>query len=103
MEISKFEKRLIECGIEIKLDDSAKEFLLSISHSDKYGARELKRNIQKYIQDEMSVKIITKEFKNGDCIKIVKSLTDENLEFINLSDMLSLNESTETSSENTIN
>jgi len=41
-------------GIELKITDSAKEFLLEKGYDPKYGARPLRRTIQKYIEDELA-------------------------------------------------
>ena len=84
-------KKLKDNNMEIQLDDSAKDFIFEKGWNEEMGARPLKRAIQKYIQDEISIKIIMKEIKSGDKIKIAKSLNGDDLEFINISNMLSLN------------
>lgn len=91
IEVSKFIKRLDEIGIKITLDDSSRDFLFEKGWDADMGARPLKRAIQKYIEDEISLKLITKEIKSGDEIRIVKSLTGENLEFLTVTNLLYLN------------
>ena len=91
IELSKFVKRLSDTGIIVELDETTKDFLFEKGWDADMGARPLKRAIQKYIEDEMSVKMLTKEIKIGDKIKVVKSLTDDNLEFLTVTDLLKFN------------
>lgn len=89
IELNKFSKKIEELGISIELTDESKEFLFEKGWDADMGARPLKRAIQKYIEDEISIKIITKEIKKGDKIKIVKSLDDDILDFVTVNDFLS--------------
>ena len=90
IELESFVGKLTENGIGIELDDTTKEFLFEKGWDEDMGARPLKRAIQKYIEDEISVMLITKEIKNGDVIKIIKSLVEDKLEFIKKNELLSL-------------
>ena len=92
IEIVKFIDKIGELGINIVLDDSSKEFLFEKGWDPDMGARPLKRAIQKYIEDEISVKILTKEIKKGDNIKVVKLLDEDSLDFISVDDLLSFDE-----------
>ena len=90
IEIVKFITRLKDNNVSIELDDTTKDFLFEKGWDAEMGARPLKRAIQKYIENEISVKLLMKEIKPGDVIKIKKSLTEDKLEFlkpIDLSDM----------------
>ena len=49
------------------------EFLLEKGSDFKYGARPLRRAIQRYIEDEISEKILLKDFSDGDNIVISKN------------------------------
>jgi ATP-dependent Clp protease ATP-binding subunit ClpC len=91
IEIAKFITRLKDNGIELELDETTKDFLFEKGWDADMGARPLKRAIQKYIEDEISVKLITKEIKVGDKIKVVKSLTEDNLEFLTVTNLLDFN------------
>lgn len=91
IELSGLIKKLNENGIQLELDDTAKDLIFEKGWNEELGARPLKRAIQKYIQDEISIKIIMKEIKSGDKIKIARSLGEDKLEFVNISSMLSLN------------
>jgi len=73
LELDNFIKRLEDNGLILELDDTAKDFLFEKGWDPDLGARPLKRAIQKYIEDEISIKLIMKEFVEGDKIKVYKS------------------------------
>jgi len=72
-------KRLEEKKIEATISESAKRFLADKGFSAEYGARPLKRTIQKLVIDPLSVKILKDEFKEGD--KIVVDVKDRKVIF----------------------
>jgi ATP-dependent Clp protease ATP-binding subunit ClpC len=57
-------------GDEVKLTPAATEFLVKHGYDQTYGARPLKRAIQRYIEDPLSEKILTGEFIRGDEIEV---------------------------------
>lgn len=59
-------KRLEDSKITLKLTDKAEEFIANIGFDPVYGARPLKRAIQRYIQDPLAVKILEGAVKEGD-------------------------------------
>ncbi|MBV8668497.1 MAG: ATP-dependent chaperone ClpB [Candidatus Eremiobacteraeota bacterium] len=61
-------KRLSERGIELELTDKAKEYLAHRGFDPVYGARPLKRTIQKEIIDPLAVRILGAEFAPGDAV-----------------------------------
>jgi ATP-dependent Clp protease ATP-binding subunit ClpC len=63
-------KRLAEEELQLKLTDSATEFLVKNGYDEQYGARPLKRSIQKFIEDPLSEKILMGEFSKGDEIEV---------------------------------
>ncbi|MCM8798519.1 MAG: ATP-dependent chaperone ClpB [Candidatus Omnitrophica bacterium] len=63
-------KRLGEKNIVLKVSDEVKEFLAKEGFSPDFGARPLKRIIQKRIQDTLALKILNGEFKEGDRIAV---------------------------------
>jgi len=79
IEISYVAERLKEQHITFELDKSAKEFLIEKGFDPVFGARPLKRTIQRYLEDSLAQDIISKKFKEGAHIK-VKRKRDE-LEF----------------------
>ncbi len=62
--------RVNKLGYEISISASAKDYIVEKGYDPKYGARPLKRAIQKYIEDELAEAIIKAEMTNGDKISI---------------------------------
>ena len=63
-------KVLQEKDITMEVSDEAKEFILKQGTDLKYGARPLRRAIQRYIEDEISDLLLKQELKNGQKISI---------------------------------
>ena len=75
IEIAGFSKRLEDKGIEIVLDPKAKDFLITKGFDNAYGARPLKRTIQKYLEDPIAQELISKKIRANDVIHV--SVKDE--------------------------
>jgi ATP-dependent Clp protease ATP-binding subunit ClpB len=65
-----FEQRLTRRGLSLSINSAAKEFLVEQGWDPQYGARPLKRAIQKHIEDELAKRILGGEFRSGDTIAI---------------------------------
>ncbi len=63
-------RRVEERGIEVEMDDSAKTLLGNLGYDPTYGARPLKRVIQKQLVDTLALKILEGEFSEGDTVAI---------------------------------
>lgn len=59
IELSGFRKRLNELGYTLTLSDAAKDFIAGKGYDPQYGARPLKRAIQKYLEDELAELILS--------------------------------------------
>jgi ATP-dependent Clp protease ATP-binding subunit ClpC len=70
IELQKLFKRLIDLGYAIKLTDQAKEYVAEKGYDEKYGARPLKRAIQKYLEDPIAEEIINGTIKIGDVLLV---------------------------------
>ncbi|MCX7738859.1 MAG: AAA family ATPase [Hydrogenothermaceae bacterium] len=68
--INSLNKRLIDRNIRIELTESAKDLTIKFGYDPVYGARPLRRSIQKYIETRLSEKILRKEIKDGDTVLI---------------------------------
>jgi ATP-dependent Clp protease ATP-binding subunit ClpC len=62
--------RIYTLGYEIKLSTTAKEFIAEKGYDIQFGARPLKRAIQKYLEDPMAEIIIKSNLKEGDVISV---------------------------------
>ncbi len=79
--------RVESLGYKLELCDDAKDFIATKGFDIQYGARPLKRAIQKYIEDEMAEVIIQASVSEGDIIKVGFNKKDEKIttEIIELS------------------
>jgi len=74
--------------MEIELDESAEAFLAEKGFDHKYGARPLKRAIQKYLEDPLSEELLMGNFKEGDKILVKFPGKGEALTFVTASQEL---------------
>ncbi len=72
-------KSLLEKDIKLEISDDAKKYLLEKGTDIKYGARPLRRAIQRYLEDELSDMILRSELNNGNIINV--TIKDNNLNF----------------------
>ncbi len=68
IQVKNLKKRLAERNIDIELTDAAKSVLAKIGYDPTYGARPLKRAIQREIQDKLALMLLEGKFKEGDKI-----------------------------------
>ena len=62
--------RVRERGIEIELTDDARTLLGNLGYDPTYGARPLKRVIQKQLVDKLALKLLEGEFAEGDTVRV---------------------------------
>ncbi len=79
-------KNLNTNKIEIELDESALNFVAEKGFDPKFGARPLKRAIQKYIEDPLAEELLLNTFKEGDKIIVTHDSAKNELAFINSKD-----------------
>lgn len=70
IELAKLFKRIQNLGYQIKLTNKAKEFIADKGFDKQFGARPLKRAIQKYIEDLLAEQIVSAKLTEGDTIKL---------------------------------
>ncbi|MEM9764611.1 MAG: AAA family ATPase, partial [Pseudomonadota bacterium] len=70
LQLALLEKRLADRKIEVTLDDSAENWLAAKGYDPVYGARPLKRVIQKALQDPLAELILSGELKDGDSLPV---------------------------------
>jgi ATP-dependent Clp protease ATP-binding subunit ClpB len=70
IQLKRLRKNLANRKISLELTESAKALIAEKGYDPVYGARPLKRTIQRLIQDPLAVRILGGEFKEGDQIKV---------------------------------
>jgi len=70
IQLGQLKKRLAERHLDIEVTDAAKSTLAHEGYDPTYGARPLKRTIQREIQDKLAMKLLEGEFKEGDRILV---------------------------------
>ena len=68
IELNKLYKRIKEIGYDLNLSDKAKDYIADKGFDKQYGARPLKRAIQKYIEDSLAEEIVNSKLEEGDSI-----------------------------------
>jgi ATP-dependent Clp protease ATP-binding subunit ClpB len=72
-------KRLADRKIHITLSDAAKDFLVREGYDPVYGARPLKRALQRLLLDPLALRVLDGEFRDGDTV--AADLTDGKISF----------------------
>ncbi|HZS59132.1 MAG TPA: ATP-dependent Clp protease ATP-binding subunit [Gemmatimonadaceae bacterium] len=75
------QKRLSEEELTLRLTQAGSDFLVKHGYDENFGARPLKRAIQRFIEDPLSEKILMAEFAKGDEIEVDASADGTKLEF----------------------
>ncbi|THD66699.1 ATP-dependent Clp protease ATP-binding subunit [Robertkochia marina] len=79
IELEKLFLRIKGLGYHLSLTDKAKDYIANKGFDKQYGARPLKRAIQKYIEDALAEEIISAKLSEGDSIKMDLNEKDEEL------------------------
>ncbi|QZT37714.1 ATP-dependent Clp protease ATP-binding subunit [Halosquirtibacter xylanolyticus] len=80
-------QRVSALGYELQVSEDAKRYIAKKGYDPQFGARPLKRAIQKYIEDELAEVIIKTEIKDGDKINLSFNDKEQKLEFAINSDL----------------
>jgi len=78
LQMSEVEERLAEHGIHVELTQAAQELLAEVGFDPDFGARPLKRALQKQIESPLSVKLLAGEFKKNDTVTVDVGGEDDN-------------------------
>jgi ATP-dependent Clp protease ATP-binding subunit ClpB len=79
LQVAKLAERVREKGVEVELTDEARTLLGNLGYDPTYGARPLKRVIQKQLIDKLALKLLEGEFTPGD--RITVDAADGELDF----------------------
>ena len=81
LQVKDVQKRLAEQGnLSIELTEPAQRWLAQQGFDKDFGARPLKRAIQRYVESALSIRLLKGEFKTGDRVRI--DVADDQLDFI---------------------
>ncbi|MBQ1819929.1 MAG: ATP-dependent Clp protease ATP-binding subunit, partial [Bacteroidales bacterium] len=70
IELKKVLQRVKDLSVEISISDKAKDFLVENGWDANYGARPLKRTIQKYVEDVLAEEILNMTLTSGDTVQL---------------------------------
>jgi ATP-dependent Clp protease ATP-binding subunit ClpC len=79
IELKGLYERILNLGYSIQLSSEAKDFIIEKGYDLQFGARPLKRAIQKYLEDPMAEVIIKSDVSAGDTIKVGLDSQKENI------------------------
>jgi ATP-dependent Clp protease ATP-binding subunit ClpC len=82
LELVKLVKRIETLGYTLNLSDKAKDFIVDKGYDEKFGARPLKRALQKYIEDRLAEEIIKSNLQEGDSIQMDVNAASDDLEIV---------------------
>jgi ATP-dependent Clp protease ATP-binding subunit ClpC len=68
--VKELQERLADRKLNIELTDKAKAWLVKEGYDPVYGARPLRRAIERYVENPLSSKLLAGEFKEGDTVKV---------------------------------
>jgi ATP-dependent Clp protease ATP-binding subunit ClpB len=86
LQVARLIERVAERGVEIELSDDARTLLGNLGYDPTYGARPLKRVIQRQLVDKLALKLLEGEFAPGDAVEV--DAQDGELAFAKASDVL---------------
>ena len=81
LEIDKVLKRVRDKRITVHLDDSAKELLVAEGYDPQYGARPMRRAVEKHLEDQFAEHLLRGDIKEGDTVRITRREGEKTLKF----------------------
>ena len=76
LQIAEFDQRIREKGLSVKLQPAARQYFIAHGYDPAFGARPMRRLIQRELEDTVALKILSKECASGDSI-VVECRDDE--------------------------
>ena len=64
--------RIVDMGLTLNLDDSARTWLATVGYDPAFGARPMRRALQKYLESPLSMKFLSGEVVSGDVVSVTK-------------------------------
>ena len=82
LEVAKLVKRLKEKDIALTLTDEARDLLSGKGFDPAYGARPMRRAVERYLEDPLAESVLRGDVKPGDSVNVVKKPDVEELDFV---------------------
>ena len=81
LQMQEIGQRLSEHGLAVELTDAARLWLAEQGYDPSFGARPLKRTLQKYVESPLSVSLLSGDFKEGDKVIVDMNEKQDGLDF----------------------
>ncbi len=82
LEVDKLVKRLVEKEIVLTLSQEARDFLSEKGFDPAYGARPMRRAVERFLEDPLAESLLRGDVKPGDSVNVVKKADVEELAFV---------------------
>lgn len=70
LEVSKLSERLLEREMSMEISPEARDFLIEKGYDTDYGARPMRRAVERYLEDPLAEAILRSDIKNGDVVEV---------------------------------
>ena len=81
LEVQTFLDRLGEKGIKLELDESAKEFIIDEGYDPNYGARPMRRAVEKHLEDPLAEMLLRGDVESGQIVNVTHAEDEKELTF----------------------
>jgi ATP-dependent Clp protease ATP-binding subunit ClpC len=81
LEISKLAKRLKEKSITLELTESSRDLLIAKGYDPSYGARPMRRAVERYLEDPLAEALLRGDIKGGDHVEVIRRDNSDELLF----------------------
>jgi len=82
LQLREIRERLTEQGLMLEMGESARKWLARQGFDTSFGARPLRRALQKYVEGPLSVQLLQGKFKAGECVVVNAKADNTGLEFV---------------------
>ena len=82
LEVAKLVKRLKDKSIHLTLTAEARDFLATKGFDPAYGARPMRRAVERFLEDPLAESLLRGDVKSGDSVNVVKKTDSDELDFV---------------------
>ena len=86
LQMQEVAERLAERGLSVRLTDAARDYLAEVGYDPDFGARPLRRAVQKHVEGPLAIRLLSGEFAPGDTIEVDVNKDGEGLVFRKVTD-----------------